>query len=210
MLVHPSIDISYTDAFYFPDQNPNSLYKTFVLSNEAWIPKFEKMGIEVIEYLLENNIAPVNSMLIKKEIFEKVGSFNPLYKSLEDWEFWMRCAFAEAQFTWFENREAYALVRVHSESMTHNNNRMNFYFIKYLTDISKMLRFNKCKEHQLLLIQNKRQIDIKLRCKIREIGLTNIKLLKKVASTIGWLRFFKLYIKELNLLRKNRTCSANY
>jgi len=75
--------------------------------------------------LLFNNIidAP-SSVMIKKEVFSKVGLFREEMKYVEDYELWLRIA---KNFNIYSLNEFLVKYRIHSNQMTRNNKKMEFY-----------------------------------------------------------------------------------
>jgi hypothetical protein len=62
----------------------------------------------------------VNSPLIKKEVFDEIGPFDISLKSVEDWEYWCRCAIKGKYFLFDPLEDSFALVRMHEGSMSTN------------------------------------------------------------------------------------------
>lgn len=80
--------------------------------------------------LLQNNFIPAIAMLIKKDVFKKVGLFDESLK-LEDYDMWLRIA-RKYRFKYAEDNEVYyrqvnnSLIKVLSKS--HESLKENFYF----------------------------------------------------------------------------------
>lgn len=201
----PHTGISYTDAFYFKDSNTTDLYKAFHIGEDGtvdfsqtkWIKEFNESGIRMVEFFIQNNLAPVNSMLIRKDVFEKVGDFNKGYRSLEDWDFWSRCAFHGIHFSIFHSEEAYSLIRVHSDSMTFNREKMNLFFLKLQIDTLDRFRRSKINQFVELYKAHKNGLDEDIRQYIRQAGLLNLRKLIFVHRTFRYRKLFKLYVKAL-------------
>lgn len=83
-----------------------------------------------IKELLAGNISPVHSILVKKDVFEKCGVFDPTLTSLEDWDMWLRASAAGFQFG--QVRMLVAHYRVYQGSMSYNAKRMEQNFISVL------------------------------------------------------------------------------
>ncbi|MFC4721195.1 glycosyltransferase family 2 protein [Geojedonia litorea] len=73
----------------------------------------------VFESLLINNRVPSPTPLIRREIFSKVGYFNPNFTMAEDWEFWRRVSY---YYHFYAIKKTLAYVRIHQASMTSNAN----------------------------------------------------------------------------------------
>jgi hypothetical protein len=53
-----------------------------------------------------------------------IGPFDVTLRSVEDWDYWCRCAFAGVYFHFDSSPEAFALVRTHEGSMSRNKATM--------------------------------------------------------------------------------------
>ncbi|MGB7789238.1 glycosyltransferase [Methanoregula sp.] len=70
----------------------------------------------VFEYLLFDNFIPVSSVIVKKELFTKVGGFDPRFSLAEDFDFLLKVA-REAAVDYVD--DPLLLYREHNESGTH-------------------------------------------------------------------------------------------
>lgn len=119
------IAICYVDPFYFKDQKGEQRFSNINLTDVSWMPKLTKDAdkIETVELLLEGNIMPVNSPLVRRNVINTIGGFNAHLNSLEDWDFWLRAAFS-FKIVYLHHPEAYCLIRVHRTSMSQDRMRM--------------------------------------------------------------------------------------
>ncbi len=74
--------------------------------------------------LVVNNIMPVCSAMLRREVILRVGDFDTSLKSLEDWEYWLRAAAADCQFSYSSDARLATYIRVHDISMSKNSLRM--------------------------------------------------------------------------------------
>lgn len=202
----PDIDISYTNAFYFKSSNLGVLYKDLQMSDKEWMPKLNGGGYTVIARLIRENIMPVNSALVRKEVLDLTGAFDEKLKSLEDWDYWVRCAFRNFSFAHLEHTDAFALIRVHAQSMS--KNKVNMFLAdaqmrsKLVAEISEAdLPPDQKKK---LLSENsgvEKYIYIEL---IKTVGLINFKKLKPIIKVAGIKIFIKYYLKTLTRSWKKR------
>jgi glycosyltransferase involved in cell wall biosynthesis len=131
----PAVDIVYNDVRFFDDGN-SKLLRASLKNNKPdnWLPKFSAKGKTIVEAFSKINFLVMNSPLIKKSVFNKVGYFDEAMKALEDWDFWMRCALDNCFFHYNENENAFALVRSHHGSLSTETTLMNashFLFLKH-------------------------------------------------------------------------------
>lgn len=76
-------------------------------------------GLEAVLWLLQSNLCVINAPLIRREVGEKVGWFNPNLRYNEDWDFWMRVANVGAHFAAItQGEQDRALVRLHQGSLS--------------------------------------------------------------------------------------------
>ncbi|MBO0357370.1 glycosyltransferase [Hymenobacter sp. BT186] len=121
---HPEVDIVYGDVRCFRQGQPDSLSRSFDMQDSAWMPEVSGCGAVMINALVKKNIMAVNAALIRRELLQRVGPVAEHLRSVEDWEYWVRCALAGACFLYDGNPAAWALVRVHPTSTSHNMLRM--------------------------------------------------------------------------------------
>jgi hypothetical protein len=118
------IDIVYGNVRYFFHGEPLVLSRSLDMKDTDWMTPVNGKGMPVIEALLRQNQMVVNAPLVRMELIRKVGMFLVGLRSLEDWEYWLRCAIAGATFHYLDTADAWAFVRVHSTSLSQNRTRM--------------------------------------------------------------------------------------
>ncbi|WP_452227709.1 glycosyltransferase family 2 protein [Lacinutrix sp. MEBiC02404] len=69
----------------------------------------------VFASFLEKNRTASITPLLRREVFDKTGFFNPSYTIAEDWEFWRRVSYC---FEFYSINEVLAYVRLHPENMS--------------------------------------------------------------------------------------------
>lgn len=57
-----------------------------------------ELGEDPFARLLAGNDGPPNTWIIRRALLAKAGLFDPMLRSCEDWELWLRCALAGAKF----------------------------------------------------------------------------------------------------------------
>ncbi|SMC72791.1 glycosyltransferase family 2 protein [Pedobacter nyackensis] len=203
---HPDLYISYTDGCYFADKKPSELFKTLLLTEEEWMPKLNGLHYEAIEVLVKRNIMPVNSALVKSTVFEKAGLFNENLRSLEDWDFWLRCAFANLKIQYLDDERAFALVRVHKNSMSQDRSKMYSYELELRLKIQDAIQESsalKAEQVEVLNKLNTRSMLGVLSLLIRSVGLFKVNNHLPLAKKTGVKIFIKSYLKALNDSRKS-------
>ncbi|SFB78426.1 Glycosyltransferase, GT2 family [Parapedobacter composti] len=202
----PEIGISYTEAFYFRHGNPDEKIRNFEyidvgefkLNDTQWIPQVDWTDrCKLLAHLYHRNLAPVNSMLIRKDVFEAVGLFDESFSLLEDWHFFSRAALHGTRFTYFRDNHAYAKVRIHKDSMSYQGKEMAFHYMKMMLEIERGIR-----SRNLPCPLPTEQINYNGRHFLRRHGLSNAEKTLSLAKLLGWRRTLRLYLKELNVARK--------
>lgn len=122
---HREVDIVYGSVRYFRPDNPNERLHSMGGRNLPWMPQVSG-GREVLEALVRHNIMVINSPLVRREVVEKVGSFDATLPPAEDWDYWLRCAQAGARFHFSDMQDTRALVRMHSKSSSQDRWRMHW------------------------------------------------------------------------------------
>jgi len=117
---NPEVDIVFGDARYFTTETP--LLRDFgpyaVDNTKAWIPDSWNAEGTLLEKFISRNLFPVNCPLIRRSVFSKVGEWNKNLDALEDWEFWVRCVSKGVNIELLDKPKTFALIRMHSSSMT--------------------------------------------------------------------------------------------
>jgi glycosyltransferase involved in cell wall biosynthesis len=121
---NPSISLVYGETRYFKTNNPNEVFYTLNEGKDSWMKGYPSHE-EFIMHLIEQNLFAVNCALFRSSILFDCGEFNPKLKSVEDWEFWIRCALKNFYFYFDANSNTNALVRIHESSMSQNYMRMH-------------------------------------------------------------------------------------
>jgi glycosyltransferase involved in cell wall biosynthesis len=116
LAAHPELDLVYGHAWYFPSSKPAArLHSPFGV---RWVVPTSGCGEEVLPELLRHNMMVVSSPLIRRLVFERVGTFNTKLAALEDWELWLRCAVAGCCFGFLDEPGTSTLIRFHPASMS--------------------------------------------------------------------------------------------
>lgn len=197
-------DISYTDAYYFEHKKSNELFKNWFLTEktEKWIPQIHARGQHALPYLIRSNIMPIDAALIRRDFLLKHNLyFNESYQSVEDWEFWLRCAYNNASFEYFDSEVANVLIRVHPNSLTQNSAKMYAYSIKvrhdirtYLNQLSGVKYLHKINNRDLYSLLYRETL-----WKHNHITYAGVRYIIK---QIGWMDAIKFMVRELNIARK--------
>lgn len=122
---NPDLELSYAGLRYFHDGKPDKLIYSSSAFNSPWHLQKSGKGNDLARYLVISCcIMPPMPLLKKSAMLEKVGLFTEDLKSCEDWEFWIRCALGNMNFSFLDAPETLALMRLHPSSMTKNRKVM--------------------------------------------------------------------------------------
>jgi glycosyltransferase involved in cell wall biosynthesis len=83
-----------------------------------WMRMWPDTDDEMLSALLEGNQFPVSAALFRRAVIEEVGYFDEALRSHEDWEFWLRCAFAGKRFCGLDAPGTKTLIREHGKGLT--------------------------------------------------------------------------------------------
>lgn len=139
---NPNIGIVYSGSKRFITSDKIDINNAKAEMAQNWMPRIYGEGKLVLRYLIHYNIMVVNSALVRKRVFQKVGLFNTELKSVEDFEFWIRCAANDIEFGFIDNSSAMAIVRAHSDSMMTNTVTMIEAEIKMRKNIKPLIKSN--------------------------------------------------------------------
>jgi len=125
--LHPEVDITYSGARYFTEENINerALSRQYSMwDGGAWMPEISGEGKVLLPTLLRNNIMVVNSPLVRRRVIDEVGLFDVGLTPVEDWDYWIRCAAKGLSFQFQDVAESRALVRAHEMSASKDQRQM--------------------------------------------------------------------------------------
>jgi glycosyltransferase involved in cell wall biosynthesis len=106
-----SIDIIQVGYHYVNENNSRVLHTVLPPKRNSMLP-----------YVLVNNLGPCHSFFVRRELIDKIGSFDETLKSAEDWDFWMRAAKIGVRFAVL--RECLVAYRYVPSSMSRDAFRM--------------------------------------------------------------------------------------
>jgi teichuronic acid biosynthesis glycosyltransferase TuaG len=110
----PNVDVIYTAGWTLNEDDLNTLtpYDS---------PAGNFTGSEMYNVLLAGNVIPVLSVLVKKNIINKIGDQeeNPFFHGCEDWDYWFRMAIQGANFYGMDEKLFY--YRRHGSNMSGNS-----------------------------------------------------------------------------------------
>lgn len=199
-----NIDISYTSAFYFKDGCVEKLYQSLDLSQNSWMPKISGSGYPLLEYLVRQNILPINCALIRKTALNHDHQFMPNFYGVEDWYFWLDLAFNHTSFHYLEEKEAYVLIRVHAGSLSQNRHNMYWFEVKLRMQIKEWIKkstFLNIKESNYLINLNQERLKFVLFL-IYSSSKFSLKLIFKMINLVGFWNLIDLFFKMLKDIRK--------
>jgi glycosyltransferase involved in cell wall biosynthesis len=84
----------------------------------GWMTMWPDTNDPMLSALIDGNQFPVSAALFRLAVLGEVGYFDEALRSHEDWEFWLRWAFAGKRFHGLEARRTATLIREHESSMT--------------------------------------------------------------------------------------------
>ena len=152
---NPGVGLVYGDARYFISEEPESyFFSLFRDVSEPWIPNLWNSGRPVLDLLVNQNIMPVNSPLLRRSVIEKTGSFDESLKALEDWDYWVRCAARGVRFEYLAPSGSLALIRSHPASMSRDRGRMLRGLLDFRLRFARHVRDPQLRLENLLLAKS--------------------------------------------------------
>jgi glycosyltransferase involved in cell wall biosynthesis len=119
--------------FFEQNQDAGMVYTNLELIDEVGnvigYQRHKANGDIYKELFSENIVDAPSSCMIKKDVFDKVGSFKEWMKSAEDYELWFRIA---KEYKIYSINEPLVEYRVHQNKMSTNYSKMEFYGIATL------------------------------------------------------------------------------
>lgn len=143
---HKSCSIVYCDAEYFSED------KT-LLEGRRIVWGDHTSGKVFLNLLRECNFILVHSVLIRREVMDTIGTFNENLHSMEDFDYWLRCAYAGLGFAYID--KVMVGYRIHGRNMTENTINMTLASIKFFEMVKTQYSLdNECLRVAELQIKN--------------------------------------------------------
>jgi len=86
--------------------------------DRAWMKMWPDSNEEMLSSFIEGNQFPVSAAVFRRSAIPEIGYFDEALRSHEDWEFWLRWAFAGQRFVGLDAEGTRTLIREHGESLT--------------------------------------------------------------------------------------------
>ncbi len=116
---NPDVDVAYGSVRYFRDfRKDERLLSAGGRRSHSWVPELNGSGPEILDRLLQRNILPVHSALVRRTVYGDTPPFDERVRSGEDYLSWILLAAAGARFSYFDEEGARALIRVHGHNMS--------------------------------------------------------------------------------------------
>ena len=116
---HAEYSLVYGAMRYFTDKGSvRTLSRAQRGSDRDWMRLWPDTTQDMVIALIQGNIFPVSAAVFRRSILDEVGQFDESLRSHEDWEFWLRCAFAGKRFHGLDAPGTRTLIREHGESLT--------------------------------------------------------------------------------------------
>ena len=116
---NPDVDVAYGSVRYFRDfRKDERLLSAGGRRSHSWVPELNGSGPEILDRLLQRNILPVHSALVRRTVYGDTPPFDERVRSGKDYLSWILLAAAGARFSYFDEEGARALIRVHGHNMS--------------------------------------------------------------------------------------------
>lgn len=136
---HPEVDLIYGDVRYFRHGELGVLSRSLNMEDKPWMPGVAGKGEPLLMGLLKQNIMVVTAPLLRATVLRKTAPFAEDLRSMEDWDFWVRCALDGACFHYNDTPATWSLVRVHATSMSQDMTKMFKFEVMARLRIQKIL-----------------------------------------------------------------------
>lgn len=118
------VDMVYCDVRYFPSNQPQKLYAAIDGSDKSKVEKICGGSNELLASLVVDNILVISSPLSRKRLIDSFGFFDESMRTLEDWEYWLRCSEHPLRVHFLDHDDARPLIRFHPNSASRSRMKM--------------------------------------------------------------------------------------
>jgi glycosyltransferase involved in cell wall biosynthesis len=213
-LENDDFDVLYGNLMFFGDMN-----------KFHEIPKFNRLRL-----FYDQNMIPACSFF-KKELWGKVNGYDESFETIEDWDFWVRCAIHNAKFKKLEKCAYNYRVILDGNSLSQTKSHLNSFFIEKMRVKIPALKLSKNELHNFVeeyingenftreIKEKENQYIKKLEKKINNLNeiissnnktidsnsediRVNREILKKIRSTFFYKTFVKLELSLKSKLKK--------
>lgn len=134
-------DLIFTDC-KFINKKSNQINYQNIFTKQRMIKDHDNKDL-FLEAFNIGNFFCAPSVIIKSEIFNKIGMFNPLYFQLQDYDFWLRALLKNLKISFIN--EKLIFYRIHDKNLSSpkNDNIMNQELSMVLFDILKKYVYSK-------------------------------------------------------------------
>ncbi|PZX57056.1 glycosyltransferase involved in cell wall biosynthesis [Algoriphagus ratkowskyi] len=123
---NPTVDLVYSDCWYFQSENPSILFPDLEMQGVEWMPKVDGKGFTILNNLIKRNFTVVSSPLLRRTSSNQHIKFSENVSNSEDWYYWLELAMANTHFAYLPDQKASTLIRVHKKSMSQNAQKMYY------------------------------------------------------------------------------------
>jgi len=181
-----NIDISYSKCFFFRTGHLEDRYLSRKLNYDEDLLTVNGGKSVLFPIFLRDNMITVLAPLVKASLIERVGYFNEKLKQKEDWNFWIRCVLADANFVYLEDSNAYGLIRVHGGSLLDNEVDSLSYSSEFYIVLKQILQ----EKPELYNSEIKLYEAFMKKRKVRE-------LVKSISRSLGLIKFLRIFYWKL-------------
>jgi hypothetical protein len=122
----PSIDVVYSSAYYFTEAPHQGATRGPYANapDHDWMLEAWNEPRALLDKLVERNLLPVCSPILRKSAVDRIGFFDESLQALEDWDYWVRAVLAGVRFQHVASDDDEAFIRWHAQSMTRDRTRI--------------------------------------------------------------------------------------
>ncbi|MDH4283235.1 MAG: glycosyltransferase family 2 protein, partial [Myxococcales bacterium] len=116
---HADYDMVYSPMRFFTDTGSGRTFsRARNRSQRDWMILWPDTTDKFLLALVEGNTFPISAPVFRRLTLDEVGHFDESLLSHEDWEFWLRWAFAGKRFVGLDAPATRTLIREHGQSLT--------------------------------------------------------------------------------------------
>ncbi|MBI4947158.1 MAG: glycosyltransferase [Bacteroidetes bacterium] len=126
LMMNQLVDIVFGQVIFF-NKSGNVNFNSVIDYKNNLTKRVNGKNHDVLKYLIQDNIMPVHSALLRRKVVGVIGIFDVNLKSCEDYDFWFRAALSDCYFSYDNDPKSTCYYRRHNDNKSSSSSRLSYY-----------------------------------------------------------------------------------